>query len=224
MRARGSRRDECIAVGDSREDLGVAAEVGTFWLVANALERDPTIREAVAGRRNVRVAEAGYGAGRLRGGRHDARRAPMRRLPASWPRRSRSPSPRPRGRRRAGRARAAHRTARALRPGARDQPRPHRRPGRAAQGARRRRDPRQRARGPQVVDLLRGAVPPPGAELLLVRNINPDGLSAAPARTPTASTSTATRRRAGASSAVRGRRTTPARRRSRSPRRAPSAR
>ena len=30
--------------------------------------------------------------------------------------------------------------------------------------------------GRKIVDLLRGAVPPPGAELLLVRNINPDGL------------------------------------------------
>ena len=34
-----------------------------FWLVANALERDPTLREAIAGRANVRVAEASHGAG-----------------------------------------------------------------------------------------------------------------------------------------------------------------
>ena len=34
-----------------------------FWLVANAVQRDPTIRDAIAGRENVRVAEAGHGAG-----------------------------------------------------------------------------------------------------------------------------------------------------------------
>jgi len=64
MRARGLRRDDCIAAGDSREDLAVGAEVGTFWLVANAIERDPTIREAVARLDGtVRVTEAGYGPG-----------------------------------------------------------------------------------------------------------------------------------------------------------------
>ena len=36
MRARGYERDECIAVGDSREDLDVAKVVGRFFLVANA--------------------------------------------------------------------------------------------------------------------------------------------------------------------------------------------
>jgi hydroxymethylpyrimidine pyrophosphatase-like HAD family hydrolase len=36
MRARGYAREECIAVGDSVEDLGVAEEVGRFFLVANA--------------------------------------------------------------------------------------------------------------------------------------------------------------------------------------------
>jgi hypothetical protein len=36
MRARGYERDECIAVGDSREDLDVAEVVGRFFLVANA--------------------------------------------------------------------------------------------------------------------------------------------------------------------------------------------
>jgi hydroxymethylpyrimidine pyrophosphatase-like HAD family hydrolase len=62
-RARGYEREQCIAVGDSREDLMCAAHVGTFWLVANALERDPTMRDALGGADNVRVAEAGYGAG-----------------------------------------------------------------------------------------------------------------------------------------------------------------
>jgi hypothetical protein len=36
MRARGYEPDECIAVGDSREDAEVAAVVGHFFLVANA--------------------------------------------------------------------------------------------------------------------------------------------------------------------------------------------
>ena len=62
-RARGYEREQCIAVGDSREDLMCAAEVGSFWLVANALTRDPSMQDALAGADNVRVAEAGYGAG-----------------------------------------------------------------------------------------------------------------------------------------------------------------
>jgi hydroxymethylpyrimidine pyrophosphatase-like HAD family hydrolase len=63
MQVRGYKADECIAIGDSREDLGAAAAVGTFWFVANALAKDPSRREAIAGRPNVRVAEASYGAG-----------------------------------------------------------------------------------------------------------------------------------------------------------------
>jgi hydroxymethylpyrimidine pyrophosphatase-like HAD family hydrolase len=63
MQIRGYTFAECIAVGDSREDLGAAAAVGTFWFVANALERDPTLHEVIAGRPNVRIAEASYGAG-----------------------------------------------------------------------------------------------------------------------------------------------------------------
>ena len=63
MQARGYAREDCIAIGDSREDLGAAEAVGTFWLVANAVERDPSIREAMAQYDNVRVAESAYGAG-----------------------------------------------------------------------------------------------------------------------------------------------------------------
>jgi phosphoglycolate phosphatase len=63
MRARGYTREQTFAVGDSREDLACAEEVGTFWLVGNAVEKDPSIREAIAGRENVRVAEAGHGGG-----------------------------------------------------------------------------------------------------------------------------------------------------------------
>lgn len=62
-RARGYAREETLAVGDSREDLACAEHVGSFWLVANAVERDPSMSEAIAGMDNVRVAEAGHGAG-----------------------------------------------------------------------------------------------------------------------------------------------------------------
>lgn len=63
MQARGYAPQECIAVGDSREDMDAAAVVGAFWLVANALERDLTLEAEVAGRAGVRVATEGYGAG-----------------------------------------------------------------------------------------------------------------------------------------------------------------
>ena len=63
MQIRGYEPRECIAIGDSREDLGAAAAVGTFWFVGNALAKDPSLREAIAGRHNVRVAEGTYGAG-----------------------------------------------------------------------------------------------------------------------------------------------------------------
>jgi phosphoglycolate phosphatase len=62
-RARGYSRDETFAVGDSREDLACAEHVHTFWLVANAVQRDPSMREAVAAHENVCVADAAYGAG-----------------------------------------------------------------------------------------------------------------------------------------------------------------
>jgi hypothetical protein len=63
MQVRGYAREECIAVGDSREDMGAADVVDTFWLVANAVARDPTIGPEAARLPNVRVAEAGHGAG-----------------------------------------------------------------------------------------------------------------------------------------------------------------
>jgi HAD superfamily hydrolase (TIGR01484 family) len=61
MQARGYGREDCIAVGDSREDMAAADVVGTFWLVANAIERDPSLRADL--RPNVRVAEGRYGEG-----------------------------------------------------------------------------------------------------------------------------------------------------------------
>jgi phosphoglycolate phosphatase len=54
-RARGYAAEACIAVGDSREDVGMATEVGTFWLVANG------VRDGVGD--GVRVAEGRHGAG-----------------------------------------------------------------------------------------------------------------------------------------------------------------
>jgi phosphoglycolate phosphatase len=60
MQARGYAPEECIAVGDSREDLGAAAVVGTFWLVANATE---AVRDAARGITTVRIAEGSHGAG-----------------------------------------------------------------------------------------------------------------------------------------------------------------
>jgi phosphoglycolate phosphatase len=63
MRVRGYAREETFAVGDSREDLACARHVGAFWLVANAVARDPSIRAAMAAYENVRVSEAAHGAG-----------------------------------------------------------------------------------------------------------------------------------------------------------------
>jgi hydroxymethylpyrimidine pyrophosphatase-like HAD family hydrolase len=63
MRARGYAREETFAVGDSREDLACARHVGAFWLVANAVARDPSIRAAMAEYDNVRVSESAHGAG-----------------------------------------------------------------------------------------------------------------------------------------------------------------
>jgi phosphoglycolate phosphatase len=62
-RARGYECEETLAIGDSREDLACARHVGAFWLVANAVERDPSIRAAMSAYENVRVAESGHGAG-----------------------------------------------------------------------------------------------------------------------------------------------------------------
>jgi phosphoglycolate phosphatase len=61
MRARGYAPEECIAVGDSREDLGVAPVVGRFFLVANAVEKDPDVMRGAPG--NVEVTEGRNGEG-----------------------------------------------------------------------------------------------------------------------------------------------------------------
>jgi phosphoglycolate phosphatase len=63
MRARGYERDETIAVGDSREDVEVADVVGRFFLVANALEKDPGAAAAAGARPNVEITEGRNGDG-----------------------------------------------------------------------------------------------------------------------------------------------------------------
>jgi hypothetical protein len=63
MQVRGYAPQECIACGDSRTDIEAADVVGEFWLMANALERDPDLGAEIAGRPRVRVAAEGYGAG-----------------------------------------------------------------------------------------------------------------------------------------------------------------
>jgi phosphoglycolate phosphatase len=60
---RGYAREETFAVGDSREDLACAEHVGAFWLVANAVAHDPSMHAAAVAFDNVRVTEAGHGAG-----------------------------------------------------------------------------------------------------------------------------------------------------------------
>ena len=63
MQARGYGARDCIAAGDSREDMDTSEVVGMFWLVANALERDPELASEAGRLERVRVATADYGAG-----------------------------------------------------------------------------------------------------------------------------------------------------------------
>jgi hydroxymethylpyrimidine pyrophosphatase-like HAD family hydrolase len=64
MRRRGFEAADCIAIGDSRGDLEVAAVVGRFFLVANGLERDPeALTAAGSARDRVTVTEEAMSAG-----------------------------------------------------------------------------------------------------------------------------------------------------------------
>ena len=63
MRARGYEPEACIGIGDSVEDLEVAGAVGRFFLVSNAMQRDPALRGAVAAYENVSVTEGAMGDG-----------------------------------------------------------------------------------------------------------------------------------------------------------------
>ncbi len=62
-RARGYDPADCIGVGDSIEDLEVAAAVGRFFIVANGPQRDPGLRAALAAWDNVSVTEGAMGDG-----------------------------------------------------------------------------------------------------------------------------------------------------------------
>jgi len=62
-RARGYDPADCIAVGDSVEDLEVAAAVGRFFVVANGPERDPGLRAALPAWDNATVTEGAMGDG-----------------------------------------------------------------------------------------------------------------------------------------------------------------
>jgi hydroxymethylpyrimidine pyrophosphatase-like HAD family hydrolase len=62
-RARGYDPADCIAVGDSVEDLEVAAAVGRFFVVANGPERDEGMRMALPEWDNATVTEGAMGEG-----------------------------------------------------------------------------------------------------------------------------------------------------------------
>ena len=59
MRARGYGPSDCVAVGNSREDVGVAPVVGRFFLVANAVDKEPELAHAA----RVEVTEERNGEG-----------------------------------------------------------------------------------------------------------------------------------------------------------------
>ena len=63
MAARGYDPAECVGVGDSIEDLEVAAAVDRFFVVANGPERDGGLRAAIGGHENVTVTEGRNGEG-----------------------------------------------------------------------------------------------------------------------------------------------------------------
>lgn len=56
MQRRGFAPDEVIAIGDARGDLEIADVVGRFYLVSNALDKDPALASG-AGHANVTVTE-----------------------------------------------------------------------------------------------------------------------------------------------------------------------
>jgi len=63
QRVRGFAPEECIAIGDSVEDLAVAEVVGRFFVPANGPERDPELKEAIPRYPNVTVTEGRMGDG-----------------------------------------------------------------------------------------------------------------------------------------------------------------
>jgi hydroxymethylpyrimidine pyrophosphatase-like HAD family hydrolase len=63
MSVRGYAPEECIAIGDSVEDLEVARVVGRFFVPANGPERDPGVAAAVSKVANATVTEGRMGEG-----------------------------------------------------------------------------------------------------------------------------------------------------------------
>ena len=63
LRARGYGREECIAAGDSIEDLGAAEYVGRFFCMANGYEKDEALRTALGAFDNVTVTDGRMGDG-----------------------------------------------------------------------------------------------------------------------------------------------------------------
>ncbi|MGH2994312.1 MAG: HAD family hydrolase [Solirubrobacterales bacterium] len=61
MRARGYEPQQCIAIGDSLEDLAVSDVVGHFFVPASGPQRDSGLGPAIAGRANVTVTEGRMG-------------------------------------------------------------------------------------------------------------------------------------------------------------------
>lgn len=61
-RIRGYPMEDTISVGDSAEDVGMAAATGTFWLVGGEhTANDPSVQAAITQHPNVRIAEGGPG-------------------------------------------------------------------------------------------------------------------------------------------------------------------
>ncbi|MFN2612273.1 MAG: HAD hydrolase family protein [Solirubrobacterales bacterium] len=63
QRARGFEPEQCIAIGDSVEDLGVAPVVERFFVPSNGPERDAGLAEAISRTPNATVTEAPMGEG-----------------------------------------------------------------------------------------------------------------------------------------------------------------
>jgi phosphoglycolate phosphatase len=63
MRRRAFAPEDTIAIGDSRGDLEVASAVGRFFLVSNALDKDPDVRDAIPAGADVTVTEEPMTAG-----------------------------------------------------------------------------------------------------------------------------------------------------------------
>lgn len=62
-RVRGYEPSECIAIGDSIEDLEASAAVGRFFVVANGPEHDEALRAALPSFPNATVTEGAMGEG-----------------------------------------------------------------------------------------------------------------------------------------------------------------